>query len=105
MNTHHFITCCVHLHIDTNSISIYTPTHITMDFVIGLPHTNSGYNNVWVIVNCLTKFAHFLPYKSMYSYGMIANFYVKEIVNLYGAPIPIISDKDVRFTSRVWPCL
>ena len=56
--------------------------YVTMDFVIGLPRTSSGYNSVWVIVDRLTKSAHFLPYKSTYSYDRMANLYIREIVRL-----------------------
>ena len=76
-----------------------------MDFVIRLSRTSSGYNSVWVIVDRLTKSAHFLRYKSMYSYDRMTNLYVREIIHLHGAPVSIVSDKDSRFTSRVWPSL
>ena len=76
-----------------------------MDFVIGLPRTSSGYNSVWVIVDRLTKSAHFLPYKSTYSYDRMANLYVREIIHLHGALVSIVLDKDSRFTSRFWPSL
>ena len=79
--------------------------HITIDFVIRLPRTSSGYNGVWVIVDRLTKSAHFLPYKSTYSYDKMANLYVREIVHLHGAPVSIVLDRDLQFTSRFWPSL
>ena len=76
-----------------------------MDFVIGLPRTTGGYDSVWVIVDRLTKSAHFLPYRSTYSMDMMANLYIKEIVRLQGAPVSIVSDREPRFTSRFWPSL
>ena len=76
-----------------------------MDFVIRLPRTSGGYNSVWVIVDRLTKSAHFLPYKSMYSYDRMTNLYVREIIHLHGALVSIVLDKDSRFTSRFWPSL
>ena len=74
--------------------------HITMDFVVGLPHTRRGYDSVWVIVDRLTKSAHFLPYKISYSLDRLAHLYVSEIVRLHGTPVSIVSDRDPRFTSK-----
>ncbi|KAJ4701059.1 Retrotransposon protein, putative, Ty3-gypsy subclass [Melia azedarach] len=79
--------------------------HITMDFVMGLPRTQRGHDSVWVIVDRLTKSAHFLPFKSTYSMDKMASLYVNEIVRLHGAPVSIVSDRDPRFTSRFWPSL
>ena len=76
-----------------------------MDFVMGLPRTTGRYDSVWVIVDRLTKSAHFLPYRSTYSMDMMANLYIKEIVRLHGAPVSIVSDREPRFTSRFWPSL
>ncbi|KAL5544957.1 hypothetical protein UlMin_008741 [Ulmus minor] len=70
-----------------------------MDFVVGLPKTTNGYDAVWVIVDRLTKSAHFLPIKITYSLEQLADLYVKEIVRLHGVPTSIISDRDSRFTS------
>ncbi|KAL5556662.1 hypothetical protein UlMin_038898 [Ulmus minor] len=70
-----------------------------MDFVVGLPKTSNGYDAIWVIVDRLTKSAHFLPIKITYSLEQLADLYVKEIVRLHGVPISIISDRDSRFTS------
>ncbi|KAL5538486.1 hypothetical protein UlMin_044642 [Ulmus minor] len=72
---------------------------ISMDFVVGLPKTSNGYDAIWVIVDRLTKSAHFLPIKITYSLEQLADLYVKEIVRLHGVPISIISDRDSRFTS------
>ncbi|KAJ0017607.1 hypothetical protein Pint_10283 [Pistacia integerrima] len=79
--------------------------HITMDFVIGLPRTRNGHDNIWVIVDRLTKSAHFLPIKMTYSLDKLASLYVSEIIRLHGAPVSIVSDRDPRFTSRFWPSL
>ena len=73
-----------------------------MDFVVGLPKTTNGYDAVWVIVDRLTKSAHFLPIKVTYSLKQLENLYVKEIVQLHGVPISIISDRDSHFTSAFW---
>nr|GEU83243.1 retrotransposon protein, putative, Ty3-gypsy subclass [Tanacetum cinerariifolium] len=69
---------------------------ITMDFVSGLPRTQSGYDSIWVIVDCLTKSAHFLPMKKMDSIEKLAQLYLKEIVCRHGVPVSIISDRDKK---------
>ena len=73
-----------------------------MDFVVGLPRTTNGHDAIWVIVDRLTKSAHFLSIKIMYSLEQLANLYVKEVVQLHGVPMSIISDRDSRFTSTFW---
>nr|GFA93800.1 retrotransposon protein, putative, Ty3-gypsy subclass [Tanacetum cinerariifolium] len=78
---------------------------ITMDFVSGLPRTPSGYDSIWVIVDRLTKSAHFLPMKKMDSIEKLAQLYLKEIVCRHGVPVSIISDRDSLFTSRFWETL
>ena len=78
---------------------------ITMDFVVGLPCCQSGYDAIWVIVDKLTKSAHFLPMKNSDSIEKLAELFVKEIVRLHGTPVSIVSDRDPRFTSRFWPSL
>ncbi|KAL6277398.1 hypothetical protein ACE6H2_020999 [Prunus campanulata] len=79
--------------------------HITMDFVFKLPRSANGYDGIWVIVDRLTKSAHFLPVKETYSLSKLAKLFVGEIVRLHGAPVSIVSDRDPRFTSRFWKCL
>ena len=73
-----------------------------MDFVVGLPLTRRKHNSVWVVVDRLTKLAHFIPVRIDYSLDMLAEQYIKEIVRLHGIPVSIISDRDPRFTSRFW---
>ncbi|XP_057504727.1 uncharacterized protein LOC130788179 [Actinidia eriantha] len=70
--------------------------HITMDFVIGLPCSSRGNDAIWVIVDCLTKSAHFLTMKIMHKLDTLANLYIKEIVRLHGMPVSIVSDRDPR---------
>ncbi|KAL6332469.1 hypothetical protein AAG906_008497 [Vitis piasezkii] len=65
--------------------------YITMDFVIGLPRTLGGNNAIWVIVDRLTKSAHFLPMKVNFSLDRLASLYVKEIVRMHGVPVSIVS--------------
>ena len=78
---------------------------ITMDFITKLPKTSSGYDSIWVIVDRLTKSAHFIPIKETYKMDQLTRLYVKEIVSRHGAPISIISDRDGRFTSNFWQSL
>ncbi|GJS10672.1 putative reverse transcriptase domain-containing protein [Tanacetum coccineum] len=75
---------------------------ITIDFVSGLPRTPSGYDTIWVIVDRLTKSAHFLPMKKMDSMEKLTQLYLKEIMCRHGVPVSIISDRDSHFTSRFW---
>ncbi|OMO86567.1 reverse transcriptase [Corchorus capsularis] len=79
--------------------------HITMDFISGLPRTRHGHDAIWVIVDRLTKSAHFLPVRITFSTERLARLYVAEIVRLHGVPVSIVSDRDPRFTSRFWPKL
>ncbi|XP_075475660.1 uncharacterized protein LOC142508871 [Primulina tabacum] len=70
--------------------------HITMDFVTGLPRTPKGYNSIWVIVDRLTKSAHFLLVKTTFTMKQYAEVYVAEIVRLHGIPASVVSDRDPR---------
>ena len=54
-----------------------------MNFVVGLPRSRDGYDSIWVIVDRLTKSAHFLPVKATYSVAKLAKLYVKHIVCLF----------------------
>ncbi|GJZ08395.1 putative reverse transcriptase domain-containing protein [Tanacetum coccineum] len=75
---------------------------ITMDFITKLPRSKSGNDTIWVIVDRLTKSAHFLAIREDYSTERLAKIYVDEIVARHGVPVSIISDRDGRFTSRCW---
>ena len=63
---------------------------ITMDIVSGLPNTIAGHDSVWVIVDRLTKSAHFLPIKTTHTVDKLAELYIKEIVRLHGVPSSIV---------------
>ncbi|GJQ93880.1 putative reverse transcriptase domain-containing protein [Tanacetum coccineum] len=75
---------------------------IAMDFVTKLPRTSSGHDTIWVIVDRLTKSAHFLHMREDFKIDRLARSYLNEIVARYGVPISIISDHDSHFTSRFW---
>ncbi|GJS79048.1 putative reverse transcriptase domain-containing protein [Tanacetum coccineum] len=74
----------------------------TMDFVTKLPRTQSGNDTIWVIVDRLTKSAHFLPMRETDPMDKLAKLYLKEVVTRHGIPVSIICDRDPRFTSNFW---
>ncbi|GKF38565.1 reverse transcriptase domain-containing protein [Tanacetum coccineum] len=74
--------------------------NITMDFVTKLPKTETGQDTIWVIVDHLTKFAHFLPMREDDMLEKMTRQYLKEVVSKHGVPASIISDRDRRFTSH-----
>ncbi|GJU83382.1 reverse transcriptase domain-containing protein [Tanacetum coccineum] len=78
---------------------------ITMDFITKLPKTSNGHDIIWVIVDRLTKSAHFIPTRATDCMETLTRLYIKEIVSRYGVPISIISDRDSHFTSRFWQSL
>ncbi|GKA03491.1 putative reverse transcriptase domain-containing protein [Tanacetum coccineum] len=79
--------------------------NITMDFVTKLPKITSGQDTIWVIVDQLTKSAHFLPMKENDSMEKLTRQYLKEVVSRHGVPVSIISNRDSKFTSHFWKSL
>ena len=73
-----------------------------MDFIVGLPRTLAGYDSIWVIVDRLTKVAHFIPVRTNYTGAKLAELYMTRIVCLHGVPKKIVSDRGSQFTSRFW---
>ncbi|GKC65899.1 putative reverse transcriptase domain-containing protein [Tanacetum coccineum] len=86
-------------------IPVWKWERITMDFLSGLPRTSSGYDTIWVIIDRLTKSAHFLPMKKTDSMEKLTRLHLKEIVCRHGVPVSIISDRDSYFTSNFWRSL
>ncbi|GJV47282.1 putative reverse transcriptase domain-containing protein [Tanacetum coccineum] len=86
-------------------IPIWKWENITMDFVTKLPKTTSGQDTIWVIVDRLTKAAHFLPMKETDTMEKLTRQYLKEVVSRHGVPVSIISDRDSKFTSHFWKSL
>ncbi|GKB97190.1 reverse transcriptase domain-containing protein [Tanacetum coccineum] len=78
---------------------------ITMDFVTKIPKTLIGHDTIWVIIDRLTKSAHFIPTRATDSMETLTRLYIKEIVSRHGVPITIILDRDSHFTSRFWQSL
>ena len=65
-----------------------------MDFIIGLPVAREGCDSIWVMIDRLTKSAHFLPVKTRYSVEKLAKIYIKKIIRLHGIPQSIVSDRE-----------
>ena len=73
-----------------------------MEFVSGLPRTRRQHDTVWVIVDSLTKFTHFLPFRKDMGFGDMFRLFVREVTRLHGPPVLIVSDRDSRFVSTFW---
>ena len=73
-----------------------------MDFVTHLPRTPQGHDAVWVIVDRLTKSAHFLVVRMTFTLERFCRLYIREIVQLHGVPVSIVSDRDPRFMANFW---
>ena len=76
--------------------------HVMMDFVTHLPWTQRRHDVVWVIVDRLTKSAHFLAVQMTFTLEEFYQLYIHEIVRLHGVPVSIVSDRDPRFTAHFW---
>ncbi|GJW26728.1 putative reverse transcriptase domain-containing protein, partial [Tanacetum coccineum] len=76
--------------------------NITMDFITKLPRSSQGFDTIWVIVDRLTKSAHFLPIRENDPLDKLARLYLNKIVARYGIPASIIYDRDGRFTLNFW---
>ncbi|GJR11539.1 putative reverse transcriptase domain-containing protein [Tanacetum coccineum] len=83
-------------------IPVWKWDEISMDFVTGLPRTKRKNDAIWVVVDFLTKSAHFLPIQKDFSVSRLAEIFQQEIIRLHGTPAEIVSDRDPRFTSRFW---
>ena len=78
---------------------------ISMDFVDGLPTTPRKHNVIWVVVDRLTKSAHFVPVRKDNSVEELSRIYVDQIVRYHGTPSSIVSDRGAQFTSHFWSSL
>jgi hypothetical protein len=70
---------------------------IIMDFIVGLPTTEKGFDSIWVIIDRLMKSAHFIPVKTNYHPHMYADIYFQQVVCLHGVPKSIISVRGPQF--------
>ena len=75
---------------------------MSMDFITGLPKIKKQNDSIFVVIDKLSKEAHFIPMKSTYKAMNIADIFLKEIFRLHGIPKEIISDRDVKFTGNFW---
>jgi hypothetical protein len=64
-----------------------------MDFIVGLPRTQKGYDSIWVIVDRLTKVTHFIPVKTTYMRPQLVELYISRIVCLHGVSKKIVFDR------------
>jgi transposase InsO family protein len=78
---------------------------ISMDFIVGLPRTAKGYDFIWVIVDRLTKIAHFLPVRVKYTMATYAELYIARFLSLHGIPKTIVSDRGPQFVAKFWEAL
>jgi hypothetical protein len=75
---------------------------ISKDFIVGLPQTSQKHDSIWVIIDRLTKTAHFLPVHTIYTAKKYAEIYLEQIIRLHGVPKTIISDRGAQFVARFW---
>jgi hypothetical protein len=75
---------------------------VTMDFITGLPRTGKQHDSIMVVVDKLTKDAHFIPLKTTHKAADIANVFMKEVARLHEIPKTIVSNRDPKFTSNFW---
>jgi hypothetical protein len=75
---------------------------VTMDFITGLPRTSKQHDSIMVVVDKLTKAAHFIPLKTTHRAADVADIFLKEVACLHGIPKTIVSDRDPKFTSNFW---
>jgi transposase InsO family protein len=83
-------------------IPVWKWDDISMDFIVGLPRTQKGHDSIWVVVDRLTKVAHFIPVKTGYSTDKLADLYIDNILRLHRAPKSIVSDRGPQFTAKFW---
>jgi hypothetical protein len=75
---------------------------ISMDFIVGLPQTSQKHDSIWVIIDRLTKTAHFIPVHMIYTAKKYAEIYLEQIIRLHGVPKTIISDRGAQFIACFW---
>jgi hypothetical protein len=83
-------------------ISQWKWEEISIDFIVGLPTMQLGYDSIWIIVNRFLKIAHFIPVKTTYKGAKLVELYIARIMCLHGVPKKIVSDKGTHFISRFW---
>ncbi|WVZ88972.1 hypothetical protein U9M48_035439 [Paspalum notatum var. saurae] len=84
------------------AVPVWKWEDIHMDFIVGLPRTQKGYDSIWVIIDRFTKSTHFIPVKTTYRAKQYAELYISRIVSLHGVLQTITSDRGSLFVSRFW---
>ena len=74
---------------------------VSMDFIVGLPQTPKDHDSIWVIVDRLTKVAHFIAMRNDYRTKKFIDLYVDNILSLHGAPMSIVSDRGMQYVSKI----
>jgi hypothetical protein len=75
---------------------------VTMDFIMGLPRIGKLHDSIMVVVDKLTKYAHFIPLKTTHKAIDVVDIFMKEVARLHEIPKMIVSDRDPKFTSNFW---